>query len=130
MTIGIDGIDVQDIQVEMLRNGSLDQITQLEHNWNYRFDSHLAGVDKMKSFKWMIFKERYILRRANGSRGEKRVVRNRNQEQLKSKEGEPTSYRVEETSKEFKERGMVRLAASSVAIPCDMHLKIMKCYLP
>lgn len=72
MTIGIDGIDVQDIQVEMLRNGSLDQITQLEHNWNYRFDSHLAGVDKMKSFKWMIFKERYILRRANGSRGEKK----------------------------------------------------------
>lgn len=47
---------------------------------------------------------------------------------MESEEGEPASYRVKETSKEFKERGMVRLATSSVAIPCDMHLKVLKCY--
>lgn len=69
------------------------------------------------------------MRRANGLRGNKRGARNGNQEYMESEEGEPASYRVKETSKEFKERGMVRLATSSVAIPCDMHLKVLKCYL-
>lgn len=40
---------------------------------------------------------------------------------------EQVEYRLKETSKEFLERGMVGLAPSSMAIPCDMYLKVLKC---